>query len=315
MVKSSKNIENVCLTAYRVLAIMLMLKECPHSEAEISEKLKNNVDLPRALSSDSIWLYINTIKALGCQISRPTKNNDFKYSLKEHPFKIKLTSSELKSLLEARKYVASLSDWQISCNYDKFLSTICQYIDENDKKELVKHCKAKQREIDYTLKKDLINDLEYHCEQENCLIVNYISLAGNIKEITMLAEKIKYENGALYLWGFNAGTEENQYLRVDRIDSIKKADIEGVEFNKTTIKVIFKLYGICAVSYQPEEDETIIERTSDSITIKHAMKNKFKLIQKILSYGINCEVISPQDIQKEIVKKLKFMSKIYENEI
>lgn len=311
MTKKLKQLDNVSLTAYRVIAILLMLKERPHTEVEINERLKDSIASSRVLSRDSIWLYINTLKVLGCNITRPTKNNGYKYILKDHPFNLHLTELELKSLLEVRKYISSISDWQLSCNYDKFLSTLCKLLPESDKKILTEYCKSNFREINYTLKQDLIAELEYYCSNNDCILIVYNSLSGKSTEIKLFAEKLKYENGALYIWGYNATLEEYQYLRVDRIDSVAKTDLQDVTLNKTSVDVIFKLYGIHIVSYNPEEDEEVLSRNADSIVIKHKLKNKFKLIQKILSFGRDCEILEPRQLQKDLIKKLKLMKKNY----
>lgn len=311
MNKKVKPSENVCLTAYRVIAILLMLKESPHSEAEINEKLENNIELPRSLSKDSIWLYINTLKAIGCQITRPSKKNDYKYILKDHPFKLNLSQTELKTLLEARKYIAELSDWKISSSYDRFLLELSYILPEEDKSIIIKYCKNRQREIDYTLKKQLIVELELHISTNNCLLVTYNSPSGNISDISLITDSLKYENGALYLWGYNIESEEYQYLRVDRIDGIKEIKISDEKIIKPPLIVKYKLFGLYAISYKPDDDEEIIAQDEQSITVQVQMKNKFKLVQKIFSFGCNCEVLEPAEIQHEIIKRLKLMAKTY----
>lgn len=314
MTKGKKSVDNVCLTAVRVIAILMMLKERPHTEAEISEKLKNNIELPRGLSKDSIWLYINTLKAVGCDISRPTKNNGYQYILKDHPFKLNLTESEFKSLIEARKYVSNLSNWEISCNFDKFLNAMASFLEYEDRKILLKHCKSNHREIDYTLKKEIIKELEYLCEKNSGVKLTYSSSNDNYSEKNLIAEYLKYENGALYFWGYNIDIKEHQYLRVDRIEEVSECDFGDIEMAIISTKVKFKLYGIHAVSYQPEENEIILDRDDKSITIESQMKNKFKLVQKVLSFGKDCEVVEPREIQEEIISKLKLMSELYKND-
>lgn len=315
MVKKKDNLaDNVSLTAYRVLAILMMLKEAPHTEVEINEKFKNDQELPRGLSKDSIWLYINTLKAIGCDITRPSKKNDYKYTLLDHPFKLNLTDAEFKSLLAARKYVSNLSDWEISCNFEKFLSTLSEFLPEEDKQILIKTCKSKQREIDYTLKKDLIKEIEYYCSNNTPVLLEYDSPSGHKAFIKLLSDTIKYENDALYLWGYNYELEDYQYLRIDRIESVKALKNENIPEIKPPLEVKFKLYGIHSVSYNPEDDEEIIHRDENSIIVKAKIKNKFKLVQKMLSFGRDCEVIEPKELQQELLRNLKLMLKVYEKE-
>lgn len=308
----NKNPDNLSLTGYRVLAILKMLQEGPHSEQEINEKLKDNLTVSRSISKDSIWLYINTLRTLGCNISRPSKKNDFKYVLKEHPYKLNLSNHEVESFLEVKKYISSLSDWEISCNFDKILSKISECIDNEDRKNLIKEFRSASRDIDYTKKLDLIKEIEAHCAKNDCISFDYSSPVNNIKRISMICEKLKYENGALYLWGYNVDLEESQYLRVDRINNLEKYNMEDIQNVKPPLKVIFKLYGVNSVSYDTGEHEKIIHKDEKTLIIQTDMKNKFKLIQKILHYGKNCEILEPPELRKELINKLEAMKKIYE---
>ncbi|MGD9580736.1 MAG: WYL domain-containing protein, partial [Vampirovibrionia bacterium] len=106
----------------------------------------------------------------------------------------------------------------------------------------------------------------------------------------------------------------HQYLRVDRIEEVSECDFGDIEMAIISTKVKFMLYGIHAVSYQPEENEIILDRDDKSITIESQMKNKFKLVQKVLSFGKDCEVVEPREIQEEIISKLKLMSELYKND-
>lgn len=311
MKKPLKPIDNTSLTGYRLMAILCMLKERPHTDVEINDNLKKDINLSRSISKDSICLYVNTLRALGCQITRPSKKNGFNYILKDHPFKLNLNDQEIKSLIEVKKYVSNLSDLEISCNFDKFLNTVCNFLEEDNKKLIIKQCKIVSREIDYTLKTELIKELEYHCSKNSVISILYQSPSGNNSDIRLLTEYLKYDNGALYLWGYNIDIEETQYLRVDRIESVKELVIKDIEPIKQPLTVVFKLFGMFSTSYNPDENEKIIGRDSDSITIETKMKNRFLLIQKILSFGIDCEVIQPEELKNEIIKRLKSMVYLY----
>lgn len=313
MTKPNRPLDNVSLTAYRVIAILNMLNEGPHTEQEINEKLTQDADFSRALSRDSIWLYINTLKALGCVITRPSRKNNYTYVLNNHPFKINFTNQEVRALIEVRKYVSEISNWELSCNFDRFLSNISLFMEDEHKKVLANFRKSKLRDIDYTLKRDIINQIEEHCEKNNVIAIIYNSPSGNIVEIRLIAETIKYENGALYLWGYNVNLEESQYLRIDRIESIKSYESQTFSDIKQPPLVRYKLYGVHTINYNPDDDEKIISQDDNSIMIETLMKNKFKFVQKVLSLGRDCEVVYPEELRKEILKKLKVMNNLYNN--
>lgn len=312
MKKNERIADTVSLTAYRVIAIFNMLKNSPCTDNEISNALNDDTSLSRLLSKDSIWLYINTLKAIGCQVSRPTKINDYKYILKDHPFKINLTISEVKTLINIRKYINNLSDWRLSCNYDKFISAVCHLLDDETKDSIANINKHLIREVSYLDKCDLLVEIDKYCKKRASILIKYVSPSGNVYEINFLADFLKYENGAIYLWGYNLDTGDMQYLRVDRINSVKKIDIKNDSLIiKTPTTAKYKLFGVIVASHTPDEDERIIDEDDNSITVEANIKNKFKFFQKIMSFGDNCVILEPEELREELVKKLKLMSDIY----
>ena len=86
------------------------------------------------------------------------------------------------------------------------------------------------------------------------------------------------------------------------------------EIENATFKVTYELRNNARINFEEKEDEKIIKSTKDVLTVEFSTDNKFKLIQKILSYGPNCVVISPTEIREEIIKKLKDMREVYINE-
>ncbi len=110
-------------TAYRILLLLQWLTEKPLTMNEINERFQSVDEIGRAVSQDSLWLYINTLKALGCQISRPRPSNGFTYTLSFHPFSYFITSKETRFLKE-------------------LLLTICDQLDHWD---VVHYCGLVQR--------------------------------------------------------------------------------------------------------------------------------------------------------------------------
>lgn len=98
-----KDIDNISTTGYRIISIFKMLLNKPYSEDEINENLQEDVASCRKLSQDTICIYINTLRQIGCEISRPSKKNDFKYVLKSHPFSLTLAKEEAEGLINIRE--------------------------------------------------------------------------------------------------------------------------------------------------------------------------------------------------------------------
>ncbi|OGI18095.1 MAG: hypothetical protein A2255_00930 [Candidatus Melainabacteria bacterium RIFOXYA2_FULL_32_9] len=304
--------DSISVTAYRIISIFNMLVEAPYSDKEINERLQQDIIGARSLSQDTICIYINTLRALGCTISRPSKNNDYKYALKSHPFKLKLDDEEIFTLVEIRKYISTLDDWRLMINVDNLYNAILEYLDPEDKKKFTQTMKDCLRDIEITHKTQLISLLEKYCSKKRTLMVNYLSPETGEKTIEITADKLSYENGAFYLWG-SLAQDEIIYLRVDRIKEINAINIKNSRYTPQVYCVRYKLTGFQALMFTPNEDESIIEKSDKEIIVEAKIQNKFKFIQRALAYGSDCTVMSPENIRKEIVTKLKSIYNSYKH--
>ena len=78
--------------------------------------------------------------------------------------------------------------------------------------------------------------------------------------------------------------------------------------------VILELKNASFLNYQPTENESVIEKNNNSLKIEYKSDNDFKLMQKILAYGPDCTVISPEDVRQSVKEKLKSMLEVYKND-
>lgn len=311
---NSKNLDNISITAFRILAILNSLLKEPLSEDEINQKIQENIEGARSLSNDTICIYINTLRSIGCEISRPSKNNDYRYVLKSHPFKLSLSTVDVNTIIEIRKYISTLGNWKMAVEVDDLFSQIINLINEESKKYFLsvkKTSLVRETNIENILPE--LNLIEKYCQQNKDIVILYDSPNSGEKEISVKAEKLSLENGSFYLWGYNDELNETLYLRLDRIKSIKVINIKEKSKKNKTFEVKFKLTGGSAVSFVPSEFEKILEKNDTDLIVQSNVNNKFKFIQNTLSYGADCTIISPENIRKEIILKLKMMAKIHNN--
>jgi len=307
----NKDLDNINLTAFRIITIFNMLLENYCDDKDINERLLHDNIETRSLSRDTICIYINTLRATGCHITRPSKKNNYKYGLIYHPFKI-LDDKEIDSIIKAKKYISSIADWKLMINLDKTFCSIMENLTPECKKKFDQVRKDCLKHIDINSRIPLIITLEKSCIRKNNLLISYFSPESGEKFIKMSVDKLCYENSAIYLWGYNIESEELQCLRVDRIKNIELIEGNPCNFTPKILYVTYKLTGISASIFIPNENETILDQNEDSIIVKSKIKSKFKFIQKVLSFGNNCIVLSPESIRKEIIAKLQSMRLSYE---
>ncbi len=306
-------LDNVNLTALRILVIFDMLLKAPCDISEINEKLEKEVKDCKKLSRDTICIYLNTLRVLGCVISRPTKNNDFKYNLVSHPFQLSLTEKEVETLIELRKYFSTLCEWRTTVEIDNLFNKILENLTSSTQK-LFQSAKKNILCREVTSEKFLrsIKQLEKYCKQNKTLTLLYKSPESGEKNITLNAEEITMENGAFYLWGYSDELETTMYLRVDRILDIKTVSLRHNKIERVFFKAIYKLKTGSDYPSLISEKDRMLERSGDEFIIETTVSNKFRFFQKILSYGSDCTVLHPEKVREEIALNLANILKIYD---
>lgn len=304
--------DNISVTAYRIISIFNMLLDGPCSDEKINEKLQEDIIGARTLSQDTIYIYINTLKALGYIITRPSKNNNYKYILKSHPFMLNFIDEEIATLVEIRRYLSNLDDWKLMVKADKLYNSIIENLNLENKKLFTQMLKDCLRNNETGQRTHLINLIEKYCDKKRTLMVNYVSPESGEKRIQIISDKLVYENGAFYLWGYSE-LGESLYLRVDRIKEIEAVNIKTSRHDPKIFRVQYKLTGTQALIYNPADNETIVDKNENGVLIDAMIQSKFKFIQRILSYGSDCTIISPDNIKKEVITKLKSIINSYKN--
>ena len=304
---SQQKTNNISLTGYKILHILGLLTKSPQSEADLNEYFANNKLIGKKVSDDSISLYINTLRKIGCKISRPSKSNNYKYELTYNPFILTLDEKEKQTLSTAIKHLAKINNWEFIFDVDNVFLELQNLININ--KDEILSSISNITNID----RQIILKLNLHCKNKNVITILHRTLSSDeIKKITILADEMFLESGKLYVWGYNFKQQEMQYFRVDKISDIKKV---GISNNEPIIKkpiAVYKLKDELAKTFKIDENQTIISKKSNELIIEEQIINRFKFVQKILSYGTNCTLLSPQNIVDEIKLTLETLEQIYE---
>ena len=309
--KASKQ-DNISVTAFRIISILNMLLKQSCNDKQINQRLAEEIEGTRDLSKDTICIYLNTLRLLGCVITRPTKKNDYKYILKTHPFKLSIDSNEIDTLIEIRKHVSVLCEWQTALEFDRVFNHLLEYFADDTKESFLSTKQSiLKRELNAENFFHELRQFENYCAHKKLITLVYNSAESGEKNISLIADKITMENGAFYLYGYKKNSEENICLRIDKILNIKSISLHKYEVKPKSIKVRYKLAACCPLSCEISENESMIERNDEWMVIEAVVTNKFKFFQKILSYGNKCTILSPKEIKEELVSKLKKMNRLY----
>ena len=307
---------NISKTGYRALFILRNLIKSPKSRDELIELLIKNNFLISDISKDTITITINTLKKAGCVISRPSKKNNNKYVLVSHPFDIKLSEKNVKSLCELRDNIVTLNDFHLLIYLNNFYSKIAYLAPTTELQNMLLY-NHPLNGIDYKILNELIICSKIHKHINIC----YVSPKNGQENLDFIPKYFTFENNKLYIWGFCKKHNDISYLRVDRIKKLNlvvfatKKNIDE-QFIQVEEKIQYKLKGYSASMYTKNTDEEIIQNQPNAeypLLIECKTDNKFNFFQRILSYGTDCLITEPIHIKQEFLAILKSIKEGYEH--
>ena len=305
-IKSQKVTYNLMsFTAYKALLMFELLSQGPKSFEQISDYFFNHPYLRERISIDTMRVYINSLKRIGCEIKR-VKGEDkiSRYVISSHPFELKLSPEQIRVVIRVYKSLVKNIDIKELYSLESFFEKIGNYIKDDEFIADIKKI-AMFGETD----KELIKDLIDCCDRKDQIIVQYNSPRSGIKDIEIIADKLDISNGKIYLYG--TGFEYGQYSKflLSRIKCIKEIKAEKtLPVSLNYLKVRYEL-----ISDNPDlsEDEVVINQNGNKYLVEVNTTNKFLLTQKLLEYGPSCKILEPEDFKAEFVALLKDMKAGY----
>lgn len=305
LTNNTVNCNLMSLTGYRTLVILGLLMESPKSTDEINEYFYNHQYIKEKFSNDTLRIYINSLRAIGCDITRANKSNK-KYELLSHPFAYDIPKSQLKAIAKVYKNIHNNAGVEKIIDIENFFAKLMPHIkNENTKAFLNSMSLLKQ------INRNILDDILIHCKKKNQIVFLYNSPKSGQKEIEIIADKLSFKSGKLYLWGNNLTHKEYSYFLVEKIIKICSIKILKNKEDFPLSKVVYEIYNHND-NYVLEENEKLIKKTSEKLVIESNSKNEFSLMQKILYLADDCKITYPEEFKSKLLNKLKIMEKCYE---
>ena len=303
-IKQHDTAKQVAATGARALVVLVALIESPKTFEEIREFLVDCGVANKQYSVDTIRIDINTLKTIGCKISKATKLNDYCYHLISHPFRLSVDETEIKAIRKVYKLICQTATPGKLLEFHYLFHHLSKMTDdEKTKEQLLGISILKSADI------SLLDALSADEKKHNKIRILYQPPNHELCEYDITVEKLGMRSGQLYLYGYNHSINKHSFLNVSRIKKIlcnifdKNTNV-GLDTN-----IKFKLYSF--EKYCLDENEVIIESTDDYVLIRGRYFNDFIGIQRMLGFGSDCVVIEPDNIKSEVVKKLKEMRALY----
>lgn len=303
------NTSKISLTAYRAIKLLKMLLNSPCSSEEIIEEFAKDSITERSATKDSLRITINSLKAVGCLIKRPSSKTKYCYVLEEHPFKINFSKKDLKILNKIRDYVLEQKDWKTVIKLNNFYDKISEIIEDGELKDILKYKKPFAK-----IRPDVLSVIENEDIINKEIIINYASTSKKINSINIIPDKIFCDAGKLYLWAWYFKRNSYSYFNVEKILSIP--DIKKTDYKITKEKyiAIYELKGESLKEFLCEPEEKILRKENDKIVVSYNVVNEFKFFQRLLAFGRDFTLLAPVSAKEELSKELSLILERYKNE-
>ncbi len=296
-------------TGFKSLMLFSLLLEAPKSYAEICEFFKNHEYIKEEISIDTLRVYLTSLKRSGCEIIRTKKDEGGKYKLVSHPFELKISDQQLKSIVKIYRIILKTIDISGLLAFEKFLRNLAEKIKNEKLMETIKKVSV-LKNIDLQMLEDLI---KYSKEQMRLTLL-YNSPRSGIKDVHIIADKVAVTQNKVYIYGTSLDYNQESYYLVQRI--VKVLDVQPKNPGDLDIKKITVGYELTSLNPNTKlsEDEKIVDINENSIIVEVETSNMFMMKRKILEYGSMCRVLYPDSFREEIINTLQKMREGYLDE-
>lgn len=315
-------------TAYRIFKLLQWLIQSPLSLDALNTRFHADPHIGRGVSGDSVWLYVNTLKALGCRIRRPSPKNGFRYELISHPFGLSLSEERQEALALAKAHAQKSFSHQDMLVLDRLLKKIIRHGDVPSPQECIEKLFRQSRSFDLEACQEHIRVLERVVGEASLFLVRYCSPRQGEENFIFLPELLYYEQGVLYVRGDRADLPSPSSLRVDRIIALSPLEDETVqaairERRLHTIEVRLRLFvsepdrwpglGLDERHGVYGESRRQIGWRNNQPFVETALQVRdfFYLQQRLLAGGYAFQILSPDFFRKDVRKTLETMFRFY----
>ena len=302
-------LNQISLTGVRAIVILGLLMVAPRSFEDLRKFLIEINLMEETNSIDTLRVDMNTLKAIGCEISRSNSKTNQKFILTKHPFSFEITKDEINVLRKIYKQIKKTKNIQELFDYDELFKKIAYFVqDEKIKEELLGISVFKR-----FARIDEIRDLIVDVENGTIIKLKYKkTLASRIATKEVVIKNIEVQNESIILSCFDILKNRKMTLNYARIVQILSRRKNDIDFEVASMQVRFKLtdFGVEVM----RDNERIIDSDLEGYYIQGEYFSEFSAIQRVLSFGDKCTVIYPQDFRDTVISKLRNMRAGYDIE-
>ncbi|WP_303673014.1 helix-turn-helix transcriptional regulator [Vampirovibrio chlorellavorus] len=305
----SEVFQNINISAYRVLFILLMLVRYRSlNMVELNRLLYENPMIGRGYNSETLTKYINTLREVGCRIPRSTNRNDYSYELLRNPFPLALEPKELSVARRLLDVLASQPDEVLYQDYRRLMENLSWAVGCNTSLGMEEETglipAAPMRDLG--LWRQRYNEFRRYCQEAFALELAYADPERGVQALSVEPYEVLERETGLFLLGLDRGSQEQRLLDLDRIASVRQSPSKNRR-SPVLVTVVFALYGRLAKSYRLYPDERLVYSSNTEIHVKTRLAETSGLMLRLLKYGASCQILSPdglRDVMRQHIEGL-----------
>lgn len=302
---SKAEVTQISLTGARLIVILGALMVAPRDLDDLNKLVSDCGLVDKNYSSDTIRLALSTLKALGCEISRPCKLTDSKYVLLSHPFMLDFSPEEINSLRTVYSNLTKQDGYKTAVTFHKLILKLNERIYNQDTVNRLLGITGFAN-IEQSLFDKILDQIDAH----NTIAISYKSPKGKITNHNIVFDKLYFRNNKLYMTGLDIDIDKHITLLVNRIASLDVVKVSDENIKSEAYEIIYELKN--ADKFKLPSGHKVVKIGKNGVAIvKGVCANDFFAMQHILSLGASATLLEPSDLREKIVNKLKEMRNIY----
>jgi predicted DNA-binding transcriptional regulator YafY len=297
--KNNKKSNIGCLKIFQLLTLLYEDKADYESvfkifKDEIGEQTPNNIQV-------CVNKHINTLKVFGIKLVK----EKHKYKLLSSLYALDLTMEDLRALSILINFAENFPVKTVSGNVKEFISNIKLRMGNKDRLKL--NNLQTNSEYDFSFYYSNIKEQIEQCQEickENFMI--YLIYLKNKKEIYVKCNPkgVIFDSKMAYLKVYDTLKKETLEVPMTSILSIAKLPQVASKVEMSTT-VVYKLKNRLAKTYMLKENEYSdgFDKDGNQIIVNRNETTE-KLLQRLMRYSFNCEIISPKTVREEMIKRI-----------
>ncbi|MEA5468312.1 WYL domain-containing protein [Spirulina sp. 06S082] len=298
------------------LEILRLLAEKPRKREELGELLDRFLDRNDKPSDDVLQKLTRTIRKLReCGFSIDSAPNR-PYVLQESNFPVLLSLKQREALSLAADILSQMG-FTGQAGQIKNIGRLS----ESDRSSDIHFDFSPPFDYGKDIDPEIVTKLQERLEQKYRYTILYRDSQGETLTWDLDRSELRFHNGVMYLFAHVPDTrhknglfEKNRLFRPDRILSVGgMSDTRWLMSEFPTCTIRYRMSGALA-KYKPRRDrEEVIQYNSESVDIKTTEDYIFWFRQRIMQYGANATVLTPDWLREDLHQELKRTLDHYQN--